>query len=84
MTTTRILALSVEGKDSILYCDGSHFDFSVVLMQEMNVITYASHQLKVHERNYPRHILELVAVVFGLKIWCITSMVLSLRCLLIM
>ena len=36
-------------------------------MQEKNVIAYASRQLKVHERNYPTHDLELAAVVFALK-----------------
>ncbi|WMV28751.1 hypothetical protein MTR67_022136 [Solanum verrucosum] len=30
---------------------------------------YASRQLKVHEKNYPTHDLELAAVVFALKIW---------------
>ena len=38
-----------------------------VLMQEKNVIAYASRQLKVYERNYPTHDLELAAVVFALK-----------------
>jgi hypothetical protein len=33
------------------------------------VIAYASRQLKVHERNYLTHDLELVAVVFTLMIW---------------
>ena len=33
------------------------------------MITYASRQLKVHEKNYPTHDLELAAVVFALKIW---------------
>ena len=32
-------------------------------------MTYASRQLKVHERNYPTHDLELAAIVFTLKIW---------------
>ncbi|KAH0675767.1 hypothetical protein KY285_023568 [Solanum tuberosum] len=30
---------------------------------------YASRQLKVYEKNYPTHDLELAAVVFSLKIW---------------
>ncbi|XP_069152102.1 uncharacterized protein [Solanum lycopersicum] len=33
------------------------------------VIANASRQLKVHEKNYPIHDLELAAVVFALKIW---------------
>ncbi|KAH0680946.1 hypothetical protein KY285_021901 [Solanum tuberosum] len=33
------------------------------------VIAYASRQLKVHEKNYPTHDLELAAVVVSLKIW---------------
>ena len=32
-------------------------------------MAYASYQLKKHETNYPTHDLELVAVVFALKIW---------------
>ncbi|WMV07809.1 hypothetical protein MTR67_001194 [Solanum verrucosum] len=40
-----------------------------VLMQNEKVITYASRQLKIHEKNYPTHDLELMAVVFALKIW---------------
>ncbi|WMV57611.1 hypothetical protein MTR67_050996 [Solanum verrucosum] len=40
-----------------------------MLMQNKNVIAYASRQFKVLERNYPTHDLELVAVVFALKIW---------------
>ena len=38
-------------------------------MQERNVIAYALRQLKVHERNYPTHDLELAAIVFALKQW---------------
>nr|GEY41982.1 hypothetical protein [Tanacetum cinerariifolium] len=33
------------------------------------VIAYASRQLKIHEKNYTTHDLELDAVVFALKIW---------------
>ncbi|GJT99677.1 putative reverse transcriptase domain-containing protein [Tanacetum coccineum] len=38
-------------------------------MQRMKVIAYASRQLKIHEKNYTTHDLELGAVVFALKIW---------------
>ncbi|KAH0672776.1 hypothetical protein KY290_026933 [Solanum tuberosum] len=69
LTTVPILALPVEGKDLIIYCDASHFGLGVVLMKDTNVIAYASRQLKVHERNYPTHNLELAVVVFALKIW---------------
>jgi hypothetical protein len=38
-------------------------------MQHGKVIAYASRQLKTHEVNYPVHDLELVAIVFALRIW---------------
>ena len=37
-------------------------------MQDGKVMAYESRQLKPHEQNYP-HDLELVTVVFALKIW---------------
>ncbi|GJT66578.1 putative reverse transcriptase domain-containing protein [Tanacetum coccineum] len=40
-----------------------------VLMQRGKVITYASRKLKIHEKNYTTHDLELGAAVFALKIW---------------
>ena len=63
LTTAPILTLPVEGKNFIVYCDASYSGLGEVLMQEKNVIAYASRQLKVHERNYPTHDLELAAVV---------------------
>nr|GEW77654.1 hypothetical protein [Tanacetum cinerariifolium] len=38
-------------------------------MQREKVIAYASRQLKIHEKNYTTHDLELGSVVFALKIW---------------
>ena len=40
-----------------------------MLMKEGKVIAYGSRQLKIHEKNYPTHDLELAAVIFALKIW---------------
>ena len=57
------------GKPFEVYCDASHLGLGCVLMQEKKAVTYALRQLKVHERNYPTHDLELVAIVFALKIW---------------
>ncbi|WMV18397.1 hypothetical protein MTR67_011782 [Solanum verrucosum] len=54
----------------VVYCDASRVGLGCVLMQNGKVIAYASRQLKVHEKNYPTHDLELAAVVFALKIWC--------------
>jgi hypothetical protein len=38
-------------------------------MQEGRVVAYSSQQLKIHEKNYPTHDLELAAVVHALKTW---------------
>lgn len=40
-----------------------------MLRQKKQVLAYALRQLRLHEVNYPTHDLELVAVVFALKIW---------------
>ena len=53
----------------MVYCDASKMGLGGVLMQDGKVIAYASRQLRVHEKNYPLHDLELAAVVFVLKVW---------------
>ncbi|GKB71918.1 putative reverse transcriptase domain-containing protein [Tanacetum coccineum] len=63
-----ILALPEGSEDFIAYCDASKKGLGVVLMQREKVIAYASRQLKIHEKNYTTHDLELGAVVFALKI----------------
>nr|GEY60926.1 putative reverse transcriptase domain-containing protein [Tanacetum cinerariifolium] len=64
-----ILALTEGSKDFIVYCDASNKRWGAVLMQREKVVSYASRQLKNHEKNYMTHDLELGAVVFALKIW---------------
>ncbi|GKB02392.1 putative reverse transcriptase domain-containing protein, partial [Tanacetum coccineum] len=64
-----ILALPEGAKNFIVYCDASHKELGVVLMQNKKVIAYASRQLKIHEKNYTTYDFELGAVVFALKIW---------------
>nr|GEV18914.1 putative reverse transcriptase domain-containing protein [Tanacetum cinerariifolium] len=62
-----ILALPKGSENFIVYCDASHKGLGVVLMQNKKVIAYASRQLKIHEKSYTTHDLELEAVVFALK-----------------
>ncbi|GJZ22593.1 putative reverse transcriptase domain-containing protein [Tanacetum coccineum] len=64
-----ILALPEGSEDSVVYCDASHKGLGAVLMQREKVIAYASRQLKIHEKNYTTHDLELGSIVFALKIW---------------
>ena len=64
-----ILALPEGNDDFIVYCDASHKVLGAILMQRDKVITYASRQLKTHEKNYTTHDLELGAFVFALRIW---------------
>ncbi|GJY63133.1 putative reverse transcriptase domain-containing protein [Tanacetum coccineum] len=64
-----MLALLEGSEDFFVYYDASIKVLGVVLMQRENVIAYTSRQLKIHEKNYTTHDLELGAVVFALKIW---------------
>ncbi|GJU89222.1 putative reverse transcriptase domain-containing protein [Tanacetum coccineum] len=64
-----ILALPEGSEDFIVYGDALIKGLGTVLMQREKVIAYASRQLKIHEKNYTTHDLELGAVVFALKIW---------------
>ncbi|KAK9109466.1 hypothetical protein Sjap_017526 [Stephania japonica] len=69
LTTTPVLTLPESGRELTVYTDASHSGLGCVLMQDGRVVAYASRQLKIHEKNYPVHDLELAAVVFALKIW---------------
>ncbi|GKB24362.1 putative reverse transcriptase domain-containing protein [Tanacetum coccineum] len=64
-----ILAPPEGSENFVVYCDASHKKLGAVLMQKEKVIAYASRQLKVYEKNYTTHDLELGAVVFALKMW---------------
>ncbi|GKB16961.1 putative reverse transcriptase domain-containing protein [Tanacetum coccineum] len=64
-----ILALPEGSENFVVYCDASHKGLCAILMQKEKVIAYASRQLKVHEKNYTTHDLELGAVVFALNMW---------------
>ncbi|KAH0650459.1 hypothetical protein KY284_030371 [Solanum tuberosum] len=68
LTSAPVLTLP-EGIDGfVVYCDASRIWLGCARMQNGKFIAYASRQLKIHEKNYPTHDLELAAVVFTLKI----------------
>ncbi|KAD3336599.1 hypothetical protein E3N88_32118 [Mikania micrantha] len=64
-----VLTLPDGNDDFVVYCDASNLGLGCVLMQRGKVVAYVSRQLKIHEKNYTTHDLELGAVVFALKIW---------------
>ncbi|GJR67783.1 putative reverse transcriptase domain-containing protein [Tanacetum coccineum] len=53
----------------VVYYDASCKGLGAVLKQKEKVIAYASRQLKIHEKNYNTHDLQLRAVMFALKMW---------------
>jgi hypothetical protein len=69
LTSASVLVLPDLTKKFDIYYDASRQGLGCVLMQEGQVVCYASRQLKKHEENYPTHDLELAAVVHALNIW---------------
>ena len=69
LTSAKVMTLLEGTKGFVVYCDASQFCLGFVLVQNGKVVAYDSRQLKVHERNYPTHYLELAIVVFAFKIW---------------
>ncbi|WMV41840.1 hypothetical protein MTR67_035225, partial [Solanum verrucosum] len=59
LTTTPVWTLPTGSDGYVIYCDATRVGLGCVLMQRGNVIAYASRHLKVHEKNYPTHDLEL-------------------------
>jgi hypothetical protein len=69
LTSSSVLVLLDLTKKFDIYCDASRQGLGCVLMQEGQVVCYASRQLRKHEENYPTHDLELAVMVHALKIW---------------
>ncbi|GJT62197.1 putative reverse transcriptase domain-containing protein [Tanacetum coccineum] len=69
MDLMNVLSLPDGVEDFVVYCDASNQGLGCVLMQRDKVISYASRQLKIHEKNYTIRDLELGVVVFALKTW---------------
>lgn len=69
LTLAPILTLPNGTDGFVVYCDTSRVGLGCMLMQRGKVVAYTSMKLKVHEKNYLTHNLELLVVVFALKIW---------------
>ena len=69
LTEALVLTQLTNGKEYLIFSVASLNGLGCVLMQESKVVAYASRRLKLHEKNYPTHDLELAAIVFALKIW---------------
>nr|GEY00322.1 putative reverse transcriptase domain-containing protein [Tanacetum cinerariifolium] len=69
LCSASILALPGGSENFMVYFDASHKGLGTMLMQKEKVIAYAACQLKIYEKNYTTHDLELKAVVFALKMW---------------
>ena len=70
LTSAPILIVLEKGQGYTLYYDISKDGLGCVLLQSGRVVAYGSRQLKNHEQSYPTHDMELVAIVFALKISC--------------
>ncbi|KAA3487782.1 Transposon Ty3-I Gag-Pol polyprotein [Gossypium australe] len=62
LTEAPVLVQSEPRKEFVIYSDALLNGLGCVLMQEGKVIAYASRQLKLHEKNYPTHDLELATI----------------------
>nr|GEU29343.1 reverse transcriptase domain-containing protein [Tanacetum cinerariifolium] len=61
LCSASILALLKGSEKFVVYCDASHKGLGTVLIQKEKVIAYTSHQLKIHEKIFTTHDLELGA-----------------------
>ncbi|MCO5548937.1 hypothetical protein L7F22_002401 [Adiantum nelumboides] len=64
-----ILKLPDFSKEFEVVTDASGLALRGVLTQEGRPVAYTSRKLRDHERNYPTHDLELLAVIHTLKLW---------------
>src|SRR5574338_465797 len=69
LVTSPVLRVPEGNEGVVVYTVACGSGLGAVLMQQDQVIAYASRQLKPHETKYATHDLELAAVVYALKLW---------------
>jgi hypothetical protein len=56
-------------KEFLVFTNASKEGLGRVLMRDGQVIAYISRKLRRHEENYATHELELLAIVYTLRVW---------------
>jgi hypothetical protein len=69
LTTTPVLKVLDMDTNFLVCTDASKEFLGGVLMQDGRVIAYISRKLRRHEENSVTHDLELLAIVYALKVW---------------
>ena len=69
LTTTLILKVPDMDTKFVVCTGASKEGLGRVLMQDNRVIAYISRKLRRHEENYVTHDLELLAIIYALKVW---------------
>jgi hypothetical protein len=69
LTTTSILKVPDMDADFLVCIDTSKKGLGGVLMQDGQVIAYISIKLRMHAENYAMHDLDLLAIVYALRVW---------------
>jgi hypothetical protein len=69
LKTTLILKVPDMDANFLVCTDASKEGLDRVLMQDGRVITYISGKLRRHEENYVMHDLELLSIVYALRVW---------------
>jgi hypothetical protein len=69
LTTTPILKLPNMDNEFLVCKDASKEGLSGVLMEDDQVIAYISRKLRRYEENYSKNDLELLVIVYALRVW---------------
>jgi hypothetical protein len=69
LTTVPILKFHDMDNEFLVCMNKSKEGLGIVLMQYGRVIAYISRKLRNHEENYKTHDLELLVIVYSLRVW---------------
>ena len=69
LTTTPILKVPDMDEDILVCTNASKEGLGRVLIEDGRVITYISRKIRRHEENYATHDVELLAIVYALRVW---------------